>query len=237
MAKITLVLDKRTPTIAGKLPLRIRVTHQRKTNFISLNTYLSLDEYNAIFLSNPKGQLLDFKILTEQILHRALLVADSLNPFNFQTLKRELQKTQIEQPISISLFELIDQKIITLQQQGRIKTKQTYKYLLNTLKKYKENITINEIDVLFLESFEKWYINKRIKSDGIDSDSYYNTLGVLLRNLRHIINTAMNKNKFLKNIYILSKLVFIQLLINLKLKNSLLLFILKIWLTIMILKL
>lgn len=195
MAKITLVLDKRTPTISGKLPLRIRVTHQRKTNFISLNTNLSLDEYNAIFLRNPAGQLLDFKIRTEQILHRTLIVADSLNPFNFQTLKRELQKNQIEQPVSISLFGLIDEKIISLQQQERIKTKQTYKYLLNTLKKYKENITINEIDVLFLESFEKWYINKRIKSDGVDSDSYYNTLGVLLRNLRHIINTAMNKKQ------------------------------------------
>ena len=139
MAKITLVLDKRTPTISGKLPLRIQVTHQRKTNFISLNCHLSLDEYNAIFLRNPTGQLLDFKIHTEQILHRALVIADSLNPFNFQTLKRELQKTQIEHGESISLFGLIDQKIITLQEQGRIKTKETYKHLLNTLKKYKEN--------------------------------------------------------------------------------------------------
>ena len=221
MAKITLVLDKRTPTISGKLPLRIRVTHERKTNFISLNTHLSLNEYNAIFLRNPTGQLLDFKIHTEQILHRAFVIADSLNPFNFQTLKHELQKTQIEQPVSISLFELIDEKIITLEQQGRIKTKETYQFLLRTLKKYKENITVNEVDVLFLESFEKWYINKRIKSDGTDSDSYYNTLGVILRNLRHIINTAINKNQVSEKYIYPFKAGFYTIAIKSKIKKFL----------------
>lgn len=195
MAKVKLLLDKRTPTILGKYPLRIKITHKRKTNFISLDSHLSMDEYKTIFEGYPSGEYLIFKIESERIVHRASIIADSLNPFDFKKLKIELQREPISKPVSTCLYGLIDEKIIKLKNEGRIKTKESNKFLHNTLKKYTDNLIVDDIDVLFLESFEKWYINKRTKSSGVKSDSYYNTLGVLLRNLRSIVNTAMNKKQ------------------------------------------
>lgn len=202
MITIKKIFDYRTPKGNGEIPLRLRVTHNRKTSHISLNLSFSKEQISKI----ERGTVLDpelSEIISEvdTITNNARRIASTLNPFSIDELKRTLAADQPEKQVTVLLYEVIDIKIDTLARRNQLKSKSIYKTLKNMVNEFRFNTTLPEVNERYLRDFEDWYITKRIRLENdYNVENYYNTFAVYLRSLKAVINLALDK-KLLDHTY------------------------------------
>lgn len=204
MITIKKIFDYRTPKGNGEIPLRLRVTHNRKTSHISLNLSFSKEQISKI----ERGTVLDpelSEIISEvdTITNNARKIALSINPFSIDELKRRLAAGyQLEKEKVDLLSDVIDLKIDLLARGNQLKSKSIYNTTKNMVNEFKPNTRIHAVDEKYLRDLEDWYINKRVLSgDDYNVESCYNTLSVYLRSLKAVINLALDK-KILDHTYV-----------------------------------
>lgn len=195
MTTIKQIFDYRTPKSNGEIPLRLRVTHNRKTSHISLNSSLSMDQIKRIKRRVLDDELNQFMSEVDVIVNRARETAASLNPFSIEELKRRLvYGNDLEIGNETKLFDVIEMKKDLLDRNEKLKSKSQYNTLQNMVSEFRPNTYIKDVDETFLMNFEDWYITKRIETDGDKGiESYYNTLSVYLRSLKAVINLGRDK--------------------------------------------
>ena len=195
MITIKRVFDYRTPKTNGEIPLRLRVTHNRKTSHISLNLSFTEDQIRKI----EKGKVMDQELSeimleVDTITNNARRIASMLKPFSVDELKRQLVNNNgLEKAPEVMLSDVIEIKKDLLTRGNQLKSKSIYNTMKNMVDEFRPNTQLNEVDETFLRDFEDWYISNRIESDDDDLDSYYNTLSVYLRSLKAVINLALDK--------------------------------------------
>ena len=82
MITIKQVFDYRTPKSNGEIPVRLRVTHNRKTTHISLNTSLTPLQIQKIAQGEVDQELTQFRKELDDLTHNAREVAAKLHPFS-----------------------------------------------------------------------------------------------------------------------------------------------------------
>lgn len=203
MITIKKIFDYRTPKTNGEIPLRLRVTHERKTSHISLNLSFSKEQISKIergTVLNP--ELSEIISEVDTIANNARKIASTLSPFSIDELKRRLAAGhQLEKEKAALLSDVIDLKIDLLARGNQLKSKSIYNTTKNMVNEFRVNTQIHEIDEKYLRDFEDWYLTSRVQSgNDYDMESYYNTLSVYLRSLKAVINLALDK-KILDHTY------------------------------------
>ena len=223
MTTIKQVFDYRTPRANGEIPVRLRVTHNRKTTHISLNTSLTEVQIKKIEQGKVDEELSHFIKELNDLTYNAQKVAAKLEPFSISELKRQLSNSNTSKNNKDHLLvDIIQLKIKKLDENQQYKSKGHYKTLLKLMTIFDSTRLLKNVDQDFLHSFEQFYIDGRIKKDGEDRlENYYNTLGIYLRNLKAVINLGRDhkmvdhtyefpfgKNKYIIKSYNTEKQIF-----------------------------
>ena len=93
-----------------------------------------------------------------------------------------------------TVFNLYNDLIVNMKQNGKCGTIRQYKYTLGNLRKYTNNndISFEDIDVDWLNRYEKWLNNQKFKDT---------TISHLFRNLRTVFNKAIELDYISNNLY------------------------------------
>ena len=202
MTTIKQVFDYRTPKINGEIPVRLRVTHNRKTTHISLNASLTEVQIKKIEQGRVDEELSQFTKELDYLTNNARKVAAKLEPFSIDELKRQLSNSNNSKNNKDHLLvDIIHLKIKKLEENQQYKSKSHYNTLLKMITSFDSSILLKDVDQDFLYDFEQFYINGRIEKDGESRlENYYNTLSIYLRDLKAVINLGRD-NKMVNHTY------------------------------------
>lgn len=183
---VSVIIDQRTTTEEGRHPVKLRVTHERVNRTYSLKIYLSSDEFEK--LSSTKrvdSRIKDAQVTATYYTNKAQEIIDKMSDFSFEEFRERLFPTIKEEQKEYSRIDaLFKERIGELRNSGNVSTYQSYETALNSLLSFKKNLKWTEITVKFLNDYEK---------NSIDNGKSYTTVGIYLRTLRAVFNTAIDK--------------------------------------------
>ena len=187
---LILILDTRSKKKTGKYPVKLRITFNRKSVYYP--TGYDLDEEEWAFL-NGKEKLSrkqkEAKATIIGIQGKAKAVIDDMRGFSFAGFDKVFYKNQVT---AGSLFDLYNDYIMRLEQEGRLGTASSYQCSLNSLKSYKAKLDFDQVTPEFLNAYEQWMVSK---------EKSMTTVGIYLRSMRTIFNEAINVGLVMKENY------------------------------------
>ena len=207
---IKVILDKRRPTSDGKYTVRLSFANMGKTVYSSLNIYVNESEFDSenqiLFTNNKKTQIENKRhnsyIISETNRANNLLNSlqlsgrDRISPSRF---KEMFLRTDKQEALSFNDFfrSFIEKKT------GR--TAELYAVtLLKVERRFGKNIYFDDINYSWLESFDQSMQKDQIKNNnGVDKKVglEINSRSVHLRNIRAVINNAINNDVISLELY------------------------------------
>ncbi len=183
-----IILEKRVSNKDKKNPVKLRITFQRKRKYYAIKgVHLDEKEFNAVYNGNSRGKNKEKRKKLESVEDRAIHIIDyELDEFSFEAFEREYLTHKMDDNSIKGYFDI---KISELDQANKIQTASLYTATLNSLMEFDKNITFLKITPKYLKKYENWMIEK---------GSSYTTIGMYLRNFKHIINRAI-KDRVLSN--------------------------------------
>lgn len=172
------ILDTRREKSNGKYPIKLRITVHRKRKYYGVGQEASVSEWEQLNSTSTKGRLRKRKQILTKIEEDALACCEKLQPFTFKSFEKSFFNNRIVFQSLKSAYESYIHRLTENNQHG---TATAYQTAINTLLKYKPDLSIEDIDVDFLRDFENWMLGKK-KS--------ITTVGIYLRSLRAILNMA-----------------------------------------------
>lgn len=189
---IKVVLYKSTPTKAGKYPIKLRLTYDRKSKYYSFGVYSSDTAFNET-VKPPvinHGSTKDNATIASQwkkAVKALETIEESGKDFTFQSFEKLYQQVTGSKKVADHV-----EKIITdLQAEGRFSTSRTYMDCLRSLEAYQPGLLLNQIDADFLNKYNR-HLDKKLSPA---------SRGIHLRTLRAIINSAIASKKISKDAY------------------------------------
>ena len=191
MATFNIRLDTRNRLKNDKFNLVIRVFQEN--TFVDLKVeQLTQKQYNQIFVKNLtdptsvefRRRTNELKSLVEELYHQ-------IGYLNKDRLREQFYNRGSRPKKSLLLRDLFEFYIAN--STNKIKTAKRYKYTLNVFEKYNPNLVATDIDVDFLNRFERKRLIDKISPATISGN---------LRDLRTLINFFTHKEKLLPKDYL-----------------------------------
>ena len=192
---VSVVLDtRRKKTTSNDYPLKLRVTHQRKHHYYTLNESLDKEEWKKINAPNARGSHRTARLKLDELEVKARQALDQMHSFSPERLGEELFGETNTNHDLLSLFELY---INNLKKESRFSTAVTFESTLSIIKTYKfdrrkSQIPLQIVDEIWLDDLEKILL-KEGRSPS--------TVGKHMRNIRAIINLAIDRGLYEKANY------------------------------------
>lgn len=200
-ATINFLLDTRRAKMqSGLYPVKLRVTYQRRTRNYSTGVDLSEEDYRKFTEGKYiKGELKNITTKLEKMKASFIDARKLTTPFSFDRFERNLNP--VVSRSSKDLYALFDVKIEELNNAQQISTARSYSTTLNWIKKYSSRKSLGFVDISldWLNGFEQ-YLLKEETSTG--------TIGIYMRNLRHIYNRAVDSGYIDRQLYPFGKKKF-----------------------------
>lgn len=174
---ITPILENRYNLSNEKRTVRLRITHNRKSEYFSLKIYLTDAEFEQVMSAKPGRALAKVRNLIDAERLRAEEIINDMAVFNFQEFKLRYKSDSGK----VDFFKRMRLQIENLRSEGREKYAISFETTLNSIKAFWDNETlmIEDIDLNFLKKYEKWML---------DNGKSKTTIGIYLRNVRTIFN-------------------------------------------------
>ncbi|HEY1025457.1 MAG TPA: site-specific integrase [Sphingobacteriaceae bacterium] len=210
MATTGFYLDTRSPLSDGTFPLRVRVTHERKTKYFPTVFSFSVKEYEKImsnFRLNEEQRVIKDSLDDE--LKRAEDIIKDLKFFSFATFQLRFTFKGDRKDL-ISLMEAHSQKLLA---NDNFSNGNLYHQAAELFKKYKpgEKIILDTVTPEWLRDFEKWAL-RQTYSEKKGKTYSYTTLNMYLTRARKIFNDAIKAKElspdqypFGKDAYVIPK--------------------------------
>lgn len=198
---ISLYLDTRRAKENGKFPVKLRVftTQPRRQKLYPTKFEFEQKEFVTITESTkPRSEQKEIRRQLQAAEIKAHEVAEKLNPFTFEQFERQLFR-KIGDALNISY--LYAEVIKELNKRNQIGTASSYELAEKSIKdfvetelkrKYKK-LTLFDITVDWLKDFEQYMTETKGRS--------FTTVGIYLRTLRAIYNSAIDRQDFEKKLY------------------------------------
>lgn len=168
-------------------PLKLRITHWRKSNYISLDIHLSDEDFKK--LSNGKKLPEHLKKLRAKFINaenKAQKIIDDLPEFSFKEFKSIYLGEPIKK-VNKSLIHQFDKYISRLEAEHRKVSANNYKSTLKHIKDYFTDIDIDKIDTKFLDRFKNYLLSIGLSST--TARIYLITLKAVINANTDLINT------------------------------------------------
>ena len=185
---IEVVCFKYKPLKNNEFPLRIRITKDRKTKYISLGVsvapqYWDFDR-NQPTLDCPDREYLE-KLIANKLCEckgKVVELKSENREFTATTLKEQISK-----PVkAVTVGELFEQIIRELQDERRTGYATSVEQVYRSLLKFNKHLSayFSDIDHLWLKRYELW-LRRQGRAE--------NTIGVRFRTLRMVFNQAIER--------------------------------------------
>jgi len=179
------VHDRRIRTKDDRFAVKLRITSNREQKYFPIGKHLSIDEWESLQSNNPKNkELKRLKLLFAEIEKKAIKIIDEMDTFSFQLFDKKFNQ---KAPGTIDVLDALNEKKDSLILAGRLNSSESYKSAIRSLGAYlktsnRKKIKFSEITPDWLEGYEKWMVT---------NGSSITTIGIYLRNLRTVINQAI----------------------------------------------
>lgn len=197
---ISIYHDTRRIKKNGKYPVKLRVFTKipRKQKLFPTSFEFTEKEFEAIWhLEKPRTEN---KILKDELYllqKKSESIARELNPFTFEKFERKLFGSKNNWNLEYYINQIINE----LTDEERLNTAQSYvstkTIISNFLKQRKRKdinkVVLQDIDQKWLKDFDNYLTG--------DLNRSKTTLGIYLRNLRHIFNEAISNGDLHKEFY------------------------------------
>jgi len=200
-ATVNLFLDTRRLKANDKYPVKITVYFLEDKRRYKTGYDLSKEEWGKINAPKLKDNTLkEIRLRLDTQVSRASTIIDNLDEFSFEDFEADFLKEN-EHLKSNSFLMLFQKYIDDLKSENRLGTAASYTTTLNSLKEIKKSLRVNEISPAFLKNYEEYHKAKK------NSDT---TIGINLRNIRAVVNKAiefgyMKKEKYPFTGYVIPK--------------------------------
>ncbi|MDX5422272.1 MAG: site-specific integrase [Hymenobacteraceae bacterium] len=201
----SVILDTRRALKDGSFPVRLRLTYQRQRKYYNTGYSLSEVEFSKVQAEKPKGRYKELRIAFQAIEQKAIGIIRNLDVFTFEQFEKKYLNTTAKNEV----FSAFEHQIKKLSEEGRVGTASSYESASFSLLSFiqKEPLTRNKglsrakaiekresllrkrkplaysaITVDFLMRYEKWMLQ---------NGNSITTIGIYLRALRAIYNTAI----------------------------------------------
>lgn len=176
-----IVLEKRVTNKDEKHPVKLRITHKRVRKYYTLkNESYSIADFEKIVNSDSRGKNKIKRRKFVSVENRAINIIDYvLNDFSFDAFEREF-KSQKKKDSSISGY--FEDKAAELDKSNKFQTASVYRAALNSLLDFDDKISFDKITPKYLKEYEIYML---------EEGNTYTTIGIYLRNLKHIINLGI----------------------------------------------
>jgi integrase/recombinase XerD len=189
-ADVSLYLDTRRALKNGKYPLKLHVYFPVKNEkLFPLDYELSVEEFeNSYLVTKPKKEYQELKIELDEIFQKATEIAKELG--ELITLEKFERKMFRSKASTTNVIDHFEAKRIELEDNDQIGTASTYDSAIKSIRSFFDEDKRNPITFLgfsalsaeVLNKYEKWMVAQ---------DNSKTTVGIYMRNLRHIFNRAI----------------------------------------------
>lgn len=173
----------------GRYPVKLQVSFERKQKFYNIKgEKYTATEFESIM--NPKsknGKKIKREYLTS-VRKQAEEVIQGLDEFSFDEFEREFLGKK-GKDASIQVY--FEQKAQELDKLNKISSAILYRATIKSLELFDSKVSFAKITPRFLKDYERWMTSEEVGKT-------YTTVGVYMRNLKHIINRAIKDNLKIK---------------------------------------
>lgn len=191
-ATANLFLDTRKESANKKYPVKLTIYHRPNKKRYGTGISLTKDEWLKLSSSRLKDEdLKDIKIKLAACVNKANDVFKELTTFSFTAFEKHyFNATHAVNDMSLQKW-FKDYKT-SLDNEERVGTSISYNTTLNSLDSFKKNLMLTDITKEFLMDYEKQMLQ---------AGKSLTTIGIYLRNLRAIVNTAIRKGAMNRDDY------------------------------------
>lgn len=146
-----------------------------------IDFHLTKEEWNKVNDKNPKGEYKETRFKTDSILKAADGIIKEIDDFSFESFEKKYFKDEGGKFVEARFQNYIKK----LENEERISTAISYRCAMNSLKKFKPNMTFKEIVPDLLKKYETWMIGE---------GNSMTSIGIYLRSLRTLVNEALRED-------------------------------------------
>ena len=194
-----IILDNRTPSKnnGNAFPVKLYLKFKGKNIYVSLNIYVYEWEFDKItgkIVDRKNATQLNSLISSKKTRSDSLLLEletqNALSKYTPERLKALLESGNVENNTATLFKPYFD----TFIEKYKIGTKQTFKDTANKISKFAdiETLLLQDITVSWLKDFDAFMIKGGLKT---------NTRGIYMRNIRTVINDAIDREIISLNAY------------------------------------
>ena len=198
---VSIFFDTRRQKSNGTYPVKLRVftsTPKRQQKLYPTRFEFTEDEFQAIWESErPRGTNRELREELQAVEAHAREVSHQIHPFTFEGFERKLFQRVGE---GANVCFQYEKRIQELHQAGQIKSKQLHESTLKTFdeftrsKKQKlQGLNLNAITADWLNDYEKFMLEVKGRSA--------TTVGIYLRTLKTVFNTAIEEGEVSREFY------------------------------------
>ena len=196
-ATLSFIFDKRKMKKNGTYPIKLRIYYTNNSKMYGLGRDIAVSEkdWEKIHSSHLRNKVLQkIKEHLDKEKAKALSLIDQLDDhFSFEMFEvLYLNKKMKEKENKYWLYSLYEENIDYLYKAGRIGTAKAYETAMKSLKLFAPHIEVHEVTPIFLKHYEQWML---------ENGNSLTTVGIYLRSLRIIMNTAKDYNLITKEMY------------------------------------
>jgi integrase/recombinase XerD len=188
-AVTAIIQDTRRQRKDGTYPVKLRITHNREQKYYPTPFNLTIDEFNKSQGSKPRNEHKDLSLKLQAMEQKATDIIKDLPLFTWQLFEKKYLRNDIA--IS-SLKQAFEAVIKALREDGRIGTAVSYECAQNSLSKFMPKAKYADITPDLLRKYERWMLS---------NGRSITTVGIYLRALRAIFNSAIAEGLLAKELY------------------------------------
>ena len=188
------ILDERRPLSDGTYPVKLRVINNRKNKLYSIDIGLLKKDFDKLFSdSKLKSERIKIGNYIQKIEKIIELLDDNFSFTEFE--KRFFNPVQTVAKSNLNIIDQINNYILKLEKDDRIKSEQSYITTANHLKDFvkSDNISFVGVTPEFLEEVEKHLSNTK--------ELAASSIGIYMRNIRRIFNIAIAEKIITSDVY------------------------------------
>ena len=184
---VSFYLEKTKPNNEGKCLIKMVIYCNPNKKRYTTNCHVTEAEWEKINASNLRdSSLKNIKIILNTIQLKAEKIIEKMSPFSFVAFEEAYLGNLVVNK-NTALQHWFDEYIKKLKSKNCIGTAIAYKTTINSINLFKKNLHLQDITPNFLEEYEAFL------SDAGKSNT---TISIYIRQLRAIINQAINANIF-----------------------------------------
>lgn len=188
MTTVDVICYKYKPLKTGELPLKIRISKDRKTRYINLGVSTKPEHWD--FENNRPKETCPDKEMLESLISKNISEVRS-KIVELKTEKTDFTATTLIEKVqnrkkSVTVGAVFKEEIEALRDAGRDGYADSMEQVYNSLIKFNKHLDLpfSDIDIIWLKRYEAWLRKKKLAE---------NTIGIRFRTLRRIYNIALEK--------------------------------------------